>query len=180
MMSLPEYVAFGSVAETLGKHKELVTSWSDEQRRSLVRDILVGLAHVHAKGVIHNEIDAKNIFLGGTDEVPVAKIADFGDNSFAKDMSDEDQDWERLKDFWGALTPIVRIVSNDKITRAQTLHDNPSVIANAGCSQQATAFLNTVRAFVTAWQTKRRNGDSPDRAGLVQLTAPIRQHHWLA
>lgn len=46
--------------------------------RSLLRDILNGLAYLHRQGIIHRDIKPANILIKSTLEGPVAKITDFG------------------------------------------------------------------------------------------------------
>lgn len=47
--------------------------------------ILDGMGHAHSHGIVHRDLKPANILLGGTDAVPVPKIADFG---IAKVVSD--------------------------------------------------------------------------------------------
>jgi serine/threonine protein kinase len=64
--------------------------------RTLIRGIINGLNHVHEQGVVHGDVGAANVFVGGTQAAPVAKIADFGEsmqgpdaitNNLANDIS---------------------------------------------------------------------------------------------
>lgn len=65
-------------------------SMSDDQRHSIVFDIVHGLEYIHNKGYLHRDLKPSNIFL---DEFNRAKIGDFGstmtitDNEVNKDSS---------------------------------------------------------------------------------------------
>lgn len=54
---------------------------TEPKAKGLARGIIDGLAHCHAQGVVHGDLDNKNVFIGGTQAAPVAKIADFGSGS---------------------------------------------------------------------------------------------------
>jgi tRNA A-37 threonylcarbamoyl transferase component Bud32 len=58
---------------------------SEAKAKRLARGIIAGLSHVHGRGVVHGDVGKANIFVGGTAEEPVAKIADFGESMTGAD-----------------------------------------------------------------------------------------------
>ena len=51
-------------------------------RLDILRQTSSGLAYLHEKGIIHCDIKAGNIFIGGSEDYFVAKIGDFGQAFF--------------------------------------------------------------------------------------------------
>jgi serine/threonine protein kinase len=67
-----EYVAGGSLAERMGRPPPLPAV----EAARLVREVALGLAAVHARGLVHRDVKPANILLGNGGER--VKIADFG------------------------------------------------------------------------------------------------------
>ncbi len=55
-----------------------VLRWSLQQVDVLGRDVLSGLAHAHAHGLVHRDLKLGNVLLSLTNDTVVAKVADFG------------------------------------------------------------------------------------------------------
>jgi len=53
---------------------------SEAKAKGLAKGIISGLNHVHSRGVVHGDVGRANVFLSGTADAPVAKIADFGES----------------------------------------------------------------------------------------------------
>ena len=51
---------------------------SENQARSLGKDIAEGLRYLHSKGIMHRDIKLENIMLSTRNEEKIARIADFG------------------------------------------------------------------------------------------------------
>ncbi|MEN0061579.1 MAG: protein kinase [Myxococcota bacterium] len=67
-----EYASGGTLA-----HPKQTRSWP--QIRTILHDLLDGLAHAHAHGVIHRDLKPANVLLAGTDDLrPGTKLTDFG------------------------------------------------------------------------------------------------------
>jgi hypothetical protein len=54
----------------------------------ILRDVLAGLGHAHAHGLVHRDLTPRNIMLVGTGERETAKVLDFG---LARDFSADDR-----------------------------------------------------------------------------------------
>uniref|UniRef100_A0A1S3XP75 Mitogen-activated protein kinase kinase kinase 3-like n=2 Tax=Nicotiana tabacum TaxID=4097 RepID=A0A1S3XP75_TOBAC len=72
---LLEYASGGSLADRLQSYNS-GKGLSEFEVRKHTRNVVLGLIHIHSRGVIHCDIKPDNILLVGTDET--AKIADFG------------------------------------------------------------------------------------------------------
>jgi serine/threonine protein kinase len=52
--------------------------------RSIIRQVLQGIAYIHSKGVVHRDIKLENILCGVTPQVPYRiMLSDFGDSGIA-------------------------------------------------------------------------------------------------
>jgi serine/threonine protein kinase len=52
--------------------------------RSIIRQVLRGVAYLHSKGVAHRDIKPENVLCGVTPQVPYRiMLADFGDSGIA-------------------------------------------------------------------------------------------------
>ncbi|XP_019236210.1 PREDICTED: LOW QUALITY PROTEIN: serine/threonine-protein kinase greatwall-like [Nicotiana attenuata] len=72
---LLEYASGGSLADRLHNYNS-GKGLSEFEVRKHTRNVVLGLVHIHSRGVIHCDIKPDNILLAGSDET--AKIADFG------------------------------------------------------------------------------------------------------
>ncbi|XP_009765082.1 mitogen-activated protein kinase kinase kinase 20-like [Nicotiana tabacum] len=72
---LLEYASGGSLADRLHNYNS-GKGLSEFEVRKHTRNVVLGLVHIHNRGVIHCDIKPHNILLAGSDEI--AKIADFG------------------------------------------------------------------------------------------------------
>jgi len=64
--------------ESLGKRLERDKRLPWPEALAIIRSVLSGLHHAHAKGVVHRDIKPDNIFLARKDGEHVVKILDFG------------------------------------------------------------------------------------------------------
>ncbi|OIT00668.1 PREDICTED: mitogen-activated protein kinase kinase kinase 3-like [Nicotiana attenuata] len=73
---LLEYASGGSLADCLDEDMNSRKGLKEYEVGKHTKNVLLGLSHVHSKGVIHCDIKPHNILVVGTDRI--AKIADFG------------------------------------------------------------------------------------------------------
>ncbi|XP_070035944.1 mitogen-activated protein kinase kinase kinase 20-like [Nicotiana tomentosiformis] len=73
---LLEYASGGSLADRLDADMNSRKGLAEFEVQKHTKNVLLGLSHVHSKGVIHCDIKPHNILVVGTDRI--AKIADFG------------------------------------------------------------------------------------------------------
>ena len=64
--------------EPLGSRLEREKRIPWEEALGIIRGVLSGLAHAHAKGIVHRDIKPDNIFLAKKGDETVVKILDFG------------------------------------------------------------------------------------------------------
>lgn len=71
-----DYVEGKTYRTLLDERKALGYTFSEEEVKQLMRQLLPVLAHIHAKGIIHRDISPDNIILRERDQLPV--LIDFG------------------------------------------------------------------------------------------------------
>lgn len=69
-----EYMRGGALFDLLAEH----TSFSEELASSMVRDILRGLAYLHAHNIVHRDLKPDNILCASSEWPFQVKLADFG------------------------------------------------------------------------------------------------------
>ncbi|GAB0495321.1 hypothetical protein MMPV_006620 [Pyropia vietnamensis] len=79
-----EYMPGGALFDLLAEHK----TFSEELASSMVRDILRGLAYLHAHNIVHRDLKPDNILCSSSEWPFQVKLADFG----LSNMLDEEDD----------------------------------------------------------------------------------------
>ena len=90
IMVVMEYVEGGPVQEEYEDETELL---SELVARGIFRQLLLGLRHIHSKGVIHGDVKPANLAFGGDG---VVKLIDFGSSVVCKQVRgviEEEQAW---------------------------------------------------------------------------------------
>ncbi|CAE7244608.1 nekl-3 [Symbiodinium sp. CCMP2592] len=70
-----EYANRGDLHWELQKRKRLGKPFGDEEVWDILAQVLMGLCHIHARGIVHRDIKAMNLFLTSDG---VIKLGDFG------------------------------------------------------------------------------------------------------
>ncbi|CAE7468952.1 rskn-1 [Symbiodinium sp. CCMP2456] len=70
-----EYANRGDLHWELQKRKRLGKPFGDEEIWDILAQVLMGLCHIHARGIVHRDIKAMNLFLTSDG---VIKLGDFG------------------------------------------------------------------------------------------------------
>eukprot|EP00933_Yihiella_yeosuensis_P022119 TRINITY_DN17418_c0_g1_i1.p1 TRINITY_DN17418_c0_g1~~TRINITY_DN17418_c0_g1_i1.p1 ORF type:complete len:383 (-),score=50.87 TRINITY_DN17418_c0_g1_i1:46-1194(-) len=78
-----EYAKRGDLHSELQARKQIGQHFTDEEVCDICGQILLGLAHIHSKGIVHRDIKSLNLFLTDTGMV---KLGDFG---VSRQMSDQ-------------------------------------------------------------------------------------------
>jgi serine/threonine protein kinase len=90
-----------------------------KQKKIIAVGIIDGLIHMHSKGVMHGDLDTKNVFIGKTGSDLVAKIADFGESSIASGNLTQDNK-DKSKDIANACGVIRDLSIQENITQLAT------------------------------------------------------------
>ncbi|XP_072560624.1 dual specificity testis-specific protein kinase 2 isoform X2 [Paramormyrops kingsleyae] len=97
--ALTEYINGGNLEQLLDSNKQL--SWG--VRVKLARDVALGLAYLHSKGIFHRDLTSKNCLIKTDETGYTAVVGDFG---LAEKIPCEDSDGEKLavvgSPFWMA------------------------------------------------------------------------------
>lgn len=89
-----------SLLETQG-----LTCLGEKQAKTIVKQVALGLHHIHSKGIVHRDLKHGNILIGSSGQ---AKIADFG---LAVDLNDQ----KTVRHYAGTLSFMApEIVENKK------------------------------------------------------------------
>ncbi|GAW27049.1 putative CAMK protein kinase [Rosellinia necatrix] len=72
-----EYVEFGDLEKTMEDTK-LTRPWTEMDMKTVTRQILEGLQHMHGALIAHRDLKPKNILVASLDKEVSIKIADFG------------------------------------------------------------------------------------------------------
>lgn len=103
-----EYVPGGSVGSCLRNHGR----FEEQIIRFLTRQILEGLAYLHACGILHRDLKSDNLLL---DLDGVCKISDFGISKKSRDIYSNDAEMSMQGTiFWMAPEVIHNVIHNEK------------------------------------------------------------------
>ena len=124
-----EHASAGSLIRS-----EEITSW--DVARSILQDILAGLAHAHAHGIIHLDLKPSNVLLQGGPTL-TAQLADFGiARVLATDIPTQQRipgtpgfmAPEHIRGDWRALGPWTDLFSVGRLAQAMCAHRFPTPI----------------------------------------------------
>jgi len=79
-----EYMSGGALFDLLAEHK----TFSEELASSMVRDILRGLAYLHAHNIVHRDLKPDNILCSSSEWPFQVKLADFGLSNVLDEVDD--------------------------------------------------------------------------------------------
>jgi serine/threonine protein kinase len=160
------------------------------QSKQVAKGIISGLAHVHAHQVVHGDLDNKNVFMGGTQTAPVAKIADFGSGSSGPDAIQK----KVAGDITGGVTMLRSLVQpysadetalafsnavNQVGVDAQAI--NTETMANADPDADTLVALGMSLDEYWEMQGERPPAPTQERVqALIAAWAQLGLHPWLA
>lgn len=170
---LMEYATQDNLLSLYGKNKKAEYQHSEAKAKTLIKGILSGVKHIHSRGVYEGDLDAKNIFIGGTLENPVAKIADFGEGGT---IGDADVSDSKPSDLFAIVSPIIQIATNGALTGWGALLGAKNLVEQYGAS--IAGFLGKLKEFgdaVRAWKNSPASeglkGTAMTKLGELEATA---------
>lgn len=88
----------------LREWRKLHAPCTDEELFGILFDVIAGLEHVHAHGLIHRDIKPANILMDVSGARPVARIIDFGVARLA-DQEPDEEDLQTIRGTAGYISP---------------------------------------------------------------------------